>query len=275
MQLLTSNDFTKLTDLLYRRTGISIDQKRYELLVKKLESYMVKKRYESFRTYFHDIRFNKSDSIIFQDLINIVTINETYFYREQYHFEILVNDVLYELDKIRASHEPLRILCSPCSTGEEPFSIVLHLLEEVNLVAKRDIEVVGIDINSTVIQKATRGIFSKRSIDFLPKNVLNKYFTMIDTYSYKLDENFLSVVDFNIVNVMDKEQMKELGKFDVIFSRNMLIYFDDASKKEVCMTYYNMLKPQGFVFLGHAESMNRIVSIFNTRRFNKKIIYQK
>lgn len=275
MELLTSNDFTKLTDVLYRRTGIAIDKKRYELLVKKLENYMVKNGYENFRAYFHDIRFNKSDSPIFQDLINIVTINETYFYREQYHFDILVKEVLYELDKIRPSNEPLRILCSPCSTGEEPFSIVLHLLEEANLVEKRDIEVVGIDIDTTVIQKAKKGIFSRRSIDFLPKNVLNKYFTKIDEYNFKFDDDLLGVVDFNVVNVMDKTQMKGLGKFDVIFSRNMLIYFDDASKKEVCMTYHSMLKPKGFVFLGHAESMNRIVSVFNTRRFDKQIIYQK
>lgn len=275
MELLTSNDFTKLTDIVYRRTGIAIDKKRYELLVKKIEGYMVKNGYENFRAYFHEIRFNKSDCPIFQDLINIVTINETYFYREQYHFDILVKEVLYELDNIRVSSEPLRILCSPCSTGEEPFSIVLHLLEEMNLVGKRDIEVVGIDIDSTVIQKAKKGIFSRRSIDFLPKNVLDTYFTKIDEYNFKFDDELLSVVDFNVVNVMDKEQMQGLGKFDVIFSRNMLIYFDDASKKEVCMTYHNMLKPKGFVFLGHAESMNRIVSVFNMRRFDKQIIYQK
>ena len=275
MELLSKNDFKKLTDVLYRRTGIAIDEKRYNLLYKKIESYMTKNNYANFRAYFHDIRFNKSDSPIFQDLINIVTINETYFYREKHHFEILVNDALYELDKIRPAKEPFRILCSPSSTGEEPYSIVLHLLTEAKLVEKRDIEIVGIDIDSTVIKKAQRGSYSKRSVDFLPANILNEYFTKTGALTYQIADFLTDVVDFKVVNVMDKMAMQRLGKFDVIFSRNMLIYFDDASKKEVAMNFHSILKPKGFVFLGHAESMNRVVSVYQTKRFGKHIVYQK
>lgn len=275
MQLISEKDFVKLTDVLYRRTGIAIDIKRYSLLVKKFEAYLVKNNFNTFRDYFHEIRFNKSDSSIFQDLINIVTINETYFYREKYHFEILVNKVLYELDKIRPQNEVFRILHSPCSTGEEPYGAILHLLEEGKIVEKRDIEIIGIDIDTTVIKKSQQGLFSKRSIDFLPKNILNKYFTQESPVTYRLDPDICNAVNFKVVNVSDKTQMRQLGKFDVIFSRNMLIYFDDASKKDVCMTYYNMLKPKGFVFLGHAESMNRIVSVFNTKKYDNQIVYQK
>ncbi|MEA3314284.1 MAG: CheR family methyltransferase [Campylobacterota bacterium] len=275
MQLVSEKDFVKLTDLLYRRTGISIDIKRYSLLVKKLDTYLEKKNFKSFRDYFHEIRFNKGNINIFQDLINIVTINETYFYREKYHFEILVDKVLYELDELRPKDEVFRILHSPCSTGEEAFGTVLHLLEEGKIVEQRDIEIIGIDIDSTVIQKSKHGLFSKRSIDFLPKSVLEKYFTQESPVTYRLDPNICNSVNFKVVNVSDKGEMRQLGKFDVIFSRNMLIYFDDASKKDVCMTYYNMLKSKGFVFLGHAESMNRIVSVFNTRKYDNQIVYQK
>ena len=275
IDLLNKTNFKKLTDVLYRRTGIAIDEKRYNLLYKKIENYMILKGYDNFRAYFHDIRFNKSDSPIFQDLINIVTINETYFYREKHHFEILVEQVLYELDEIRPANEPFRILCSPSSTGEEPYSIVLHLLTEAKIIEKRDIEIVGIDINSTVIQKAKDGIYNKRSVDFLPKNILNQYFTQTGPLTYQISDFLRDVVDFRVINVMDNLSMQKLGKFDVIFSRNMLIYFDEISKKEVAMTFYNMLKPSGFVFLGHAESMNRVVSVFKTRRFGKHIIYQK
>jgi len=273
-RLLSEKDFQKLTDVLYRRTGISIDTKRYKLLVNKLESYMIKKGYSNFRSYFHDIRFNK-DEKIFQDLINIVTINETYFYREKHHFEILVKQVLPELDRIRARSDTLRILCAPSSTGEEPYSIVLHLLEDDDIVNKRDIEIVGIDIDNNVIQKAKQGIFSKRSVDFLPKTVLNKYFTQVSPVTYQIDKDLTEIIDFKVVNVMDKFAMQRLGKFDAIFSRNMLIYFDDTSRKEVAMTFYSMLKPFGYVFLGHAESMNRIVSVFKTKKFNNQIVYQK
>ena len=95
------------------------------------------------------------------------------------------------------------------------------------------------------------------------------------TFGYNLGEDLQGSVDFQVANIFDKTQMRKLGKFDVIFSRNMLIYFDDASKKEVAMNFHSILKPKGFVFLGHAESMNRIVSVFTTRRFGKQIIYQK
>ena len=151
----------------------------------------------------------------------------------------------------------------------------MHLLAEAKLVEKRDIEIVGIDIDNTVIKKAQNGAYSKRSIDFLPKNILNEYFTQTGPLTYKIADFLTDVVDFKVVNVMDKMAMQRLGKFDVIFSRNMLIYFDDASKKEVAMAFYNMLKPSGFVFLGHAESMNRVVSVYKTKRFGKHIVYQK
>ena len=271
--MISKNDYKKLTDYIYRKSGISIGEKRYDILKPKLESYMTKKGFTTFRDYFHSIRFSVGNDAL-QDLMNIVTINETYFFRENHQFEVLVNHVLYELDSITPKNRPIRILCSPSATGEEPYSIALHLLNEGKLVEKRDFELVGIDIDSSVIQKAKQGIFSKRSVDFIPQNLKSEYFTQKGLL-YEIADFLKDVVDFQVINVMDKAQMKGLGKFDVIFSRNMLIYFDDVSRKEVATTFYNMLNPSGFVFLGHAESMNRIVSTFKTRKFDNAIIYQK
>ena len=127
--MINEQEFKKLTDVIYRRSGISIGEKRFHILKPKIETYMKKKGYNSFREYFHSIRFDSTNENM-QDLMNLVTINETYFFRENYQFEVLVNDVLYELDKIRPKNKPLRILCSPSSTGEEPYSIALHLLQE-------------------------------------------------------------------------------------------------------------------------------------------------
>ena len=271
--MITEQDYKKLTDLIYRRAGIFIGEKRFDILKPKLEAYMIKSNYKTFREYFSAIRFDRTNEKM-QDLMNIITINETYFFRENYQFEILVNEVLYELDKIRPVNKPIRILCSPSSTGEEPYSIALHLLNEGLLVEKRDFEIVGIDIDNNVIKKAKAGIFSKRSVDFLPPHIKEEYFTKIGL-SYKIADFLREVIDFDVINVMDKTQMNSLGKFDVIFSRNMLIYFDDISRKQVATTFHSMLNPSGFVFLGHAESMNRIVSTFKTRKYGQNIIYQK
>lgn len=271
--MISPKEYLKLTDVIYRRSGISINEKRFNILKPKIEAYMKTNNYKDFRDYFHSVRFDQTNKIM-QDLLNIVTINETYFFRENYQFEILVKDVLYEIDKLKESSKPIRILCSPCSTGEEVYSIALHLLNEGKLIEKRDIELVGIDIDNSVIEKAKQGRFSKRSVDFLPSNIKNEYFKQ-NGLLYDISDFLKEVIDFQIVNVMDKASMKKLGRFDVIFSRNMLIYFDDVSRREVANTFHSMLNSKGFVFLGHAESMNRISSAFITRKYGQNIVYQK
>ncbi len=270
--MLNEKEFRKLCDVVYRRSGIAIDDKKYTILSKKIIALMKKHKFEDFRSFFHAIRFGNKE--IFQELINTVTVNETYFFRENYQFESLVEDVLPKLHKIRPKGEPLRILCAPSSTGEEPYSIALHLLAEGKLVEERDFEIIGIDIDSTVLQKAKRGVFTKRSVQFLPKDILEEYFEP-SGMGYAIAPFLRDVITFKNVNVMDKLQIKRLGKFDIIFSRNMLIYFDDTSRREVAMTFYEMLKPKGYVFLGHAESMNRIVSVFRTKKIGNSIVYEK
>jgi len=266
-------DYIKLADVLYRRTGISLDVKRFHILKPKLEKILKQHKYENFRAFFHDYRFDKNKTLK-QDLLNTVTINETYFYREKYQFESLVKDVLHQLDALKPAGESIRILCSPSSTGEEPYSIALSLMEEDDVINKRDIELVGIDIDSNVIAKAKTGVFTKRSVQYVPDELLEEYFTK-DGMDYEIVDFIKDAVNFQVVNVMDKFDMKRLGRFDVIFSRNMLIYFDDESRKKVAMTFYEMLKPNGVVFLGHAESMSRIASVFTTAKSGNSIYYVK
>ena len=271
--MITENDFKKLCDVIYRRTGIAIENKKYNILGKKISELMKQHGFNDFRSFFHTIRFDK-DKKIFQTLINTVTVNETYFFRENYQFESLIQKVLPKIHSLRPRNEVIRILCSPSSTGEEPYSIALHLLDEGKMVEERDFEIIGIDIDSTVLQKAKRGIFTKRSVQFLPQHILKEYFKPVGM-SYEIAPFLREAIEFKNINVMDKLQMKRLGKFDVIFSRNMLIYFDDASRREVAMTFFEMLKPKGYIFLGHAESMNRIVSVYKTLKIGDSIVYQK
>jgi chemotaxis protein methyltransferase CheR len=271
--MLNEKEFRKLCGVIYRRTGIAIEDKKFNILSKKIVMLMQKKGFSDFRSFFHSIRFDK-DKTIFQELVNLITVNETYFFREKYQFDTLVDHVLPKLHKIRPANESIRILCAPSSTGEEPYTIALSLLDEGKMVEQRDFEIVGIDIDSKVIQKAKRGSFTQRSVQFIPPHLLRRYFKK-DGLGYEIDGFLKDVVDFKVINIMDKFAFKRLGKFDVIFSRNMLIYFDDLSRKEVAMNFYNSLKVGGFVFLGHAESMNRIVSVFKTVKLGDSIIYQK
>lgn len=273
--LLSEVDFQKMGEYIYRKTGIFLEaDKHYEKLAKYIDARAKTIHVDSFRKYFYILRFEDKEGGEFQSLVNAVTVNETYFYREKEQFEVLVGRLLPELHAKRPGHVPLRILSAPSSTGEEPYSIILHILEEGRIVEERDIEVVGIDIDSGVIEKAKAGKFSERSVHAIPKPILGKWFKE-RTLGYALIDDLIGTVDFKVANVFDRSQMRQLGKFDIIFSRNMLIYFDDASRKEVAMTFYDMLNPDGYVLLGHAEYMSRITSVYKAKKIDSTLIYQK
>ncbi len=271
----TESNFEKMSEYIYRKSGIFLEGDKHQA---KLQNYVSKRceaiNLESFRKYFYKLRFDDGDGVEFQELMNAITVNETYFFREVNQLDVLAGNLLPELHKLRAPNEPLRILSAPCATGEEPYSMVIKILEEDNVINERDIEIVGIDIDSTVIEKAKRGVYTNRAVHAIPKHLLGKYFKQ-ETVSNIFSEELKGAVDFKVVNVFDKAQVRALGKFDVIFSRNMLIYFDDASRKEVAMTFYDLLKPNGYVLLGHAEYMSRIVSVFSAKKMNDTLVYQK
>ncbi|MDP3022377.1 MAG: CheR family methyltransferase [Sulfuricurvum sp.] len=273
--LLSEENFYKMTDYIYRKAGIYLElDKHFDKLSKYIETRCKAIGADSFRKYFYTLRFDDKDGAEFQALMNGMTVNETYFYREKEQFEVLVERILPELHEIKPKGQALRILSAPSSTGEEPYSMILHILEEARIVEERDIEIVGIDIDSTVIEKAKLGKYSDRSVHAIPPKVLAKYFKK-RTLGYDLIDDLIGTVDFKVSNVFDRGDMRKLGKFDVIFSRNMLIYFDDASRKEVAMTFYDMLNPNGYVLLGHAEYMSRITSVFKAKKIDSTLIYQK
>ena len=275
VHLLTKENFAKIGEFIYRKSGIFLEEnKHFDKLAKYVDKRAAELEVENFRKYFFKLRFDDKNGEEFQELMNAVTVNETYFFREKDQFEVLANKILPELHKTLPTSRSIRILSSPCSTGEEPYSMILHIVEEGDIVEKRDIEVVGIDIDSTVIQKAIQAKYTDRSVHAIPKNILAKWFKK-KNLGYELGDDLQGSVDFQVANVFDKAQMRKLGKFDVIFSRNMLIYFDDASRKEVAMTFYDMLNPGGYVLLGHAEYMSRIVSVFRAKKIDNCLIYQK
>ena len=275
VHLLTKENFAKIGEFIYRKSGIFLEEnKHFDKLAKYVDKRAAELEVENFRKYFFKLRFDDKNGEEFQELMNAVTVNETYFFREKDQFEVLANKILPELHKTLPISRSIRILSSPCSTGEEPYSMILHIVEEGDIVEKRDIEVVGIDIDSTVIQKAIQAKYTDRSVHAIPKNILAKWFKK-KNLGYELGDDLQGSVDFQVANVFDKAQMRKLGKFDVIFSRNMLIYFDDASRKEVAMTFYDMLNPGGYVLLGHAEYMSRIVSVFRAKKIDNCLIYQK
>ncbi len=185
----------------------------------------------------------KSNSDIKQELIDYLTTNETFFYREFKQIEELVG-------LVKDLNSQVDILCAPSATGEEPYSIAIALLEAG--VMPNKIKITGIDINADAIQKAKTAIYRQRNVRNLSDSILEKYFTKENEH-YHLKDSIKSLVEYKVINIFD-QSFKSIGKFDFIFSRNMLIYFDKDTKIKAKNILQSIRKNQNQeIFFGHAD----------------------
>jgi chemotaxis protein methyltransferase CheR len=270
---IADSDFVRFRDFFYRKTGIMFaDNKRY-FVDKRVQERMLVSGQPLFRDYFNTLRFQASGAE-FQALVNLMTVNETYFYREEYQFRCLVRSILPEIVRRKAPGAPVRIWSVPCSTGEEPYSIAFQLLDTWPDVDTYDIEIVASDIDTTVLDQAKRGLYGERAVQHVPKPTLERY-TRRKAGAYEVIPDIRDSIAFARVNLSDPLSTRQFRNFDVVFCRNLLIYFDDASRRDAAQTIYDALNPGGFVCLGHSESMSRISALFELRKFAEAIVYQK
>ncbi|WP_353684298.1 protein-glutamate O-methyltransferase CheR [Thermodesulfovibrio sp. 3907-1M] len=271
---ISDDDFERFREFFYRKTGIYFDENKRYFVDRRLIERIKATGHNSFKNYFIFLRFEASGKEL-QTLINSLTINETYFFREEYQFKCMVNRMLSEIVSRKKPGSTIKIWSVPCSTGEEPYSICIYLLEYWKDIDKWDVEVIASDIDTCALEKARSGVYSERSVQNLPKAILQKYFKNIGNGYYKISEELRSSVEFMKINIVDKIEMKRYREFDIIFCRNLLIYFDDLSRKLAAENLYDALNPGGFICLGHSESMSRISPIFKVRKFPEAIVYQK
>ncbi len=267
-------DFERFRDFFYRKTGIYFEDSKRYFVDKRLIERMRATGHTSFRSYFTFMRFQASGEEL-QRLIDLMTVNETYFFREDYQFRCLVGPVLDEVLERKRPGESIRIWTIPCSTGEEPYSIAIWLLEHWPPIERVDVEILASDIDTQALARAREGIYGRRSLQRLPRALLAKYFEPLGDGRWRIARDLREAVDFRRVNLSDPADTRPYRHIDVIFCRNLLIYFDDASRRRAAEVFYDALNPGGFVFLGHSESMSRISSLFRVRRFEEAVAYQK
>ena len=273
VEQISEADFERFRSLFYRKTGIFFEPSKRYFVDKRLYERMKETGHANFRSYFTFMRFQASGEE-FQSLVNAMTVNETYFFREHYQFEAMVSCLMDELSDIRPPGKDLRIWSVPSRTGEEPYSIAIYLLEYWRGLAERDVEIVSSDIDSRVLEQAKKGLYSKRSIQNIPAPVVSKYFKKTGN-DYQLCDDIRESVSFCLINILAAKESRSLSRFDLIFCRNLLIYFDDQSRQRAAQVLYDALNPGGFIFLGHSESMSRICSLFKVRKVGDVIVYQK
>jgi chemotaxis protein methyltransferase CheR len=270
----TDEEFAKFCEFFYRKTGIMFDAKKKYFAERRIVDRMNKTGCATFREYFSSVRFDAA-GVEMQRLVNQLTVNETYFFREDYQFEALVAGILPDLASRRKGREPIRLWSVPCSSGEEPYSLAIFILEHWADADRYDIEILASDIDSTILAAASAGVYGERSLQRLSPELIKKYFTRLKEREFRISGDLRGSIDFFQGNVMDPMFMRQFRNIDVIFCRNMLIYFDDKSRRETIEAMYDCMSPGGYICLGHSESMSRISSLFRARKYSDLIIYQK
>jgi chemotaxis protein methyltransferase CheR len=270
--VLSPLDLRRLCDFLYAQTGMQFGESKRYYIDRRLAERMATTGATSFAGYFSHLR---SSSAELEQLINSFTVNETYFYREEHQLRCLTNDLLSEIAKTRGPGDKIRIWSVPCSTGEEAYSIAIWLLENWRMVDAYHVEIIGSDIDTRVLDEARAGRFGARALSRLPRQVLDTYFEPEQDGDRQIIHDLQESVTFTQANLIDPLSMEANGSFDIIFCRNVLIYFDDASRRIAAGNLYDRLSPGGFICLGHTESMTRISGQFQVRRFKDAIVYQR
>ena len=248
------------------------DNKRY-YIDRRLAERITATASGSFPSYFAMLRSDADHEI--EHLVNAFTVNETYFYREDHQLRCMTANLLADILTRKKAEDPIRIWSIPCSTGEEPYSIAIWLMENWSEVDKYNIEIVGSDIDTKALKAAAEGIYGARALMRLSREVVDRYFERLEGGQVQIDGGLRNSVQFTRANLIDAQDMARYRDFDIVFCRNVLIYFDDASRRMAAENLYDCLRPGGFICLGHSETMSRISPLFSVCRFSDAIVYRR
>jgi chemotaxis protein methyltransferase CheR len=257
--------FRLIRDFVRDYCGIYFDDDSRYLLEKRLSRRVRTLHFSNFREYYRYLLYHKNREEELTSIIDIITVNETYFFREQNQLKTFSEEILPELKDINKDKKRLRVWSAGCSTGEEPYTIAILVLEK-GYFHNWNIEIFGSDINQRVLQAARSGIYRKNSFRATEPYFLRKYFREEDNLS-RISDNVKQYVNFSHLNLLDPFKVKLVG--------NVLIYFDYPSRKKVIDMFYERLSDGGYLLLGHAESLINISTAFSLRHFKYDMVYQK
>ncbi len=248
---ITDHEFYQYRTFLQKKVGINLGDNKKPLLIARLSKRLRHYKIDTFKNYF-DRTMDKTYPDEEQIMIDLLTTNETYFFREAHHFDYLKNEVL-------SKHKPrqgFRVWSAASSTGEEAYSIAMLLAEHLGL---KGWEIVGSDVSTRVLNTAKQGKYIMDRIDGIPQHHLKKYCLKgfgSEEGKLLIDKSLRNNTSFKQVNL--NNQLPDIGLFDVIFLRNVLIYFDQETKRKIVKRVLSFLKPGGVFFIGHSETLKGV-----------------
>ncbi len=265
--------FRLIRDFIKDYCGLYFDDKSKYIVERRLNRRLKLHHMKNFREYYRLLVYDKKRDEELQIIIDILTVNETYFFREQNQLIAFSEEIIPELKNNR-DRKRINIWSAGCSTGEEPYTIAMLILENKGF-SNWDVNIVGSDINQRVLQVAREGIYKSNSFRAIEQYFIKNYFQEQRNGDQKILDKVKNLVSFNCLNLIDPFKVKLIGKMDVIFCRNVLIYFSQAARKRVVENFFDILREGGYLFLGHTESLINITTAFILKHFKNDMVYQK
>lgn len=252
--MITDNEFQRIVAYMKKNYGIDLSQKKV-LVSGRLSNYLARNGFSSYDEYMTKVEKNPNSPEA-TDIINALTTNHTYFMRESEHFDYLSKVVLPWAKQTAAANRDLRVWCGASSTGEEPYTLAMVIMDFFGLDHKNwDTRVLATDISTRVLELAMKGVYLKEDIDPLPQAWKRRYFKQVGDEEFMVKEELKKEVIYRQFNLMNQFPFKR--KFHVVFLRNVMIYFPDDVKYQLIDKVYNYTEPGGYLFIGTTESLDR------------------
>lgn len=267
----SDDDFELIRSLLFQHAGISLAPVKKDMVYSRLVRRLRQLEIDSFAAYCQ--RLQDGDETEFVEFVNALTTNLTAFFRENHHFEFLANTALPELLASRQAQRRIRIWSAGCSTGEEPYSVAMVVREAVSGRNTWDIKILATDLDSNVLEKAQTGIYGEDRLKSVSKARKARFFEErpdLQSGEMVVGAEARGLITFKQLNLMESWPMK--GPFDVIFCRNVVIYFDKDTQRRLFERYAELLADDGYLIIGHSESLYRVTDKFELLG---NTIYQK
>ena len=275
-QTISAEHLEKLAQQIYRKLGLYFDDKKNYFLKTRVAKRMAALGMDDPNDYVFMVSYADTNGLEMQALANLVTTNETYMFREYDQLQGFANYCLPEVlsAKQDRGEKTLRIWCAGCSSGEEAYTLAMIVQEVFPQSQSWDCKIVATDIDENMLRKVTAARYEQRSINDVPQEYMDKYL-IAEGEGYVVRRRTAALVEPRHLNLNDRMALRAMRGFDFIFCRNVLIYFDDLSRKSVVDHFYNALNPGGYIFLGHSESIGRVTTAFKLRRFENHLVYVK
>jgi len=272
---LTDAEFRMFAQLIREHAGLDFDEASRFLLERRLSRRIRELELGSIAAYHYRIRNGNNGLDELPNLIDELTTNETFFFREYSQLRALIDEIFEELqlDRERRGGRPINVWSAGCSSGEEPYSIAI-LAREAGLKPGVDVHVYASDISRRMLGKARKGIYREASFRATDPHLRDKYFIEKDQL-WQISDDLKRDVDFIHLNLLDKSKIALLRTMDVILCRNVIIYFNIDTKCQVIRTFYDKLRPGGHLLLGHSESLINLSTSFELRHLRRDLVYRR